>query len=263
MSSICDSCHAGCCRTYRLLITIYDFLDLVNLLGVDKAVQGLAFEELAYDPNYSSNKSSPFPFVFDNPDRKGKMFHLALKKVESALFPGTYKCHFLAEGRREQKEVNPDLPGHAEHVGSEFYGRCGVYTHRPTMCRTYPIGYNHQNNRSVLSRRKEISEHPALQICPKQNLDLTDFGLNQADAFMKRNDDLLLLHARTLGHNEEVLRWNSLQERPVEKIVPFMLQFGSSMILVQKPKETNQAKPVVPPVNSANPPVVETAGAPR
>jgi Fe-S-cluster containining protein len=247
MSSICDSCHAGCCRAYRLIITIYDFLDLVNAVGLEKAVNATTFESMPYNPNYAINKNIMFPFIFDNEGKKGLMYSLALKKVDSLLFPGTTKCSFLHEESRPEPNINPELRNHSQHPGSKVSAMCSVYENRPTMCRTYPIGFNPNTNTSLLRRRENLpnaAEKAAYQICPKEQLELTDFGLTKPETIMKKNDELLLSDARTHAHNEAVTRWNSQPERSIDKVVSFILGIGNSLIAsYQAPKM--QAPPII------------------
>ncbi|MDX1917640.1 MAG: hypothetical protein SFT81_00650 [Candidatus Caenarcaniphilales bacterium] len=260
MSSICDSCHAGCCRVYRLIITIYDFLDLVNHVGLNEAVNGVNFEPSPFNENYSSNRNMMFPFIFDDPDRKGKMFSLALKRVESKLFPGTLKCHFLTEGEREQIVINPELPNHEEHLGSRFYGRCSVYEGRPTMCRTYPIAFNPNLQRSFIQKREDnpkAADDKVLKICPKPTVGLADFGITDQKTMLRKNDEALLNHARTLAHNESVLRWNSQPEREIKNVVPYMLNVGKLAIAEMKPQSNQIQRPLNPETNTkVAPPIV-------
>ena len=252
-STICDSCHAGCCRTYRLIITILDFLDLANNLGLDKAVQGVSFEPTPYNLDYMNNKQMMLPFIFDNQDKKGFVYSLALKRVESGLFPGTLKCNFLDESLRPEQQINPELPNHAEHPGSRAEARCSVYENRPTMCRTYPIGLNPQNYVSVLKRREDLptaQQNSVYKICPKEHLELKDFGLDKPGAIAKKSNDLLLNDIRTKAHNEIVLRWNSQPERLLEKLVPFILSVGNS--LIQAPPRPQVQNQTIPPIIQTN-----------
>ncbi len=252
-TSICDSCHAGCCRAYRLIITIYDFLDLVAGQGTERAVQGVTFEALPFNAGYTSNKHMMYPFIFDNADKKGFMYSLALKRVESKLFPNTLMCNFLEEEQRLEPAVNSELRNHQNHPGSKYTARCSIYHDRPTMCRTYPIGLNPNTFTSVLKRRENLPQaatQEAYQICPKQELDLKDFGLEGSAAILKKNNDLLLNHVRTEAHNEAVLRWNSQPERLIEKVVPFMLSLGNASIGVYKePQQNIQAPPIIQTTN--------------
>jgi Fe-S-cluster containining protein len=72
----------------------------------------------------------PLHFVDRPADRR---FLLALKRVDSALFPGTQRCWFLQEWKRET-----EAPERGEHPGRHTLGRCGIYGSRPHVCRIFP-----------------------------------------------------------------------------------------------------------------------------
>jgi hypothetical protein len=162
-------------------------------------------------------------------------------------------CNFLKEEAREEQKVNPHLRNHKFHPGSKVSAMCSVYENRPTMCRTYPIGLNPSTYTSILKRRENLpmaAQNEGYQICPKDNLEMTDFGLDTAQACMQKNNDLLLSDARTRAHNEAVIRWNSQQERLIEKVVPFFMSVGNSMITSFK-------------APSGGPPIIDTSAPPR
>lgn len=237
MSSICDSCHAGCCRTYRLVITVFDFLDLITAVGMERAVQGTCFEAMPFNENYILNNHGIHPFVFDDEEKKGAMYSLALKRDESQLFPNTLKCNFLSEEKRPEPNINPALPNHEKHPGSHTMARCSIYENRPIMCRTYPVGFNHTNFSSQLKRREDLpmaSQDDAYKICPKSQLELADFELNNPASLMKKNNDLMLNDIRNQAHNQIVIKWNSQPERLSTKIIPFLLAVGNNLISAYK-----------------------------
>lgn len=238
MKTICDSCHAGCCRIYRLLITVFDFVDLVNGLGIEKAIEGTCFETFPSDLNYTANKHSTFPFIFDNANRKGFMYSLALKRTDSSLFPGTQKCFFLTEELRPEPIENPDLPGHKFHPGSKVQGKCSIYAHRPNVCSNYPMAFNPNTFTSQLKRRDSLPQAAAYegyQICPKQVLQLSDFGINGSPEIMAANNQLLLGNARIQAHNEIATKWNSQSDRMIENVVAFILSNCNSSVAAFMP----------------------------
>jgi hypothetical protein len=115
------------------------------------------------------------------------------------------------------------------------------------MCRTYPIGFNSQIFSSQLRRREDLplaAQHDAYKICPKSQLELSDFALNTPAALMKKNNDLMLNDMRNQAHNQSVLKWNSQPERLTAKIIPFILSVGNNLIGAHKPNK---------------PPIIETA----
>ena len=238
MSSICDSCHAGCCRTYRLTITIFDFLDLVNAIGLQKAIQGTSFEAIPYDASYLDNVRGIHPFIFDDPDKKEFMYSLSLKRIESKIFPGTKMCSFLhEEGRLVQKEGTKETD--FDHPGKRVSGLCSIYSHRPMMCRTYPFNFNPNKMNSFLKRRDDLpqsQEKEAYKICPKTELSLADFDLKNPNDILQKNNDLMVGYMRNLAHNKVVHRWNSQTTRLNTDIVSFFLAVGNSLIGSYKSK---------------------------
>jgi len=215
------------------LITVFDFIDLVNALGMEKTIEATCFEAQPLDLNYTINKHSTFPFLFDNPQHKGFMYSFALKRVDSELFPGTQKCFFLHEEKRPEPFENPELPAHRFHPGSKIAGRCLIYEHRPNVCMNYPIAFNPHTWTSQLRRRENLPQasiYEGYQICPKQVLSLNDFGINDPASIMKSNDNLLLGDARVQAHNHIAMRWNLQADRLIENIVPYIIQSTNSSI---------------------------------
>jgi Fe-S-cluster containining protein len=234
---ICDSCHGACCRAYRLTITIYDFLDLVNLVGLEEATKGITFEAIPYNENYVLNKKLMLPFIFDDIENSDKqMYILCLKRVASELMPNVQQCYFFREEKREEPLINPNIPNHAEHPGSQYKGWCGAYSHRPSMCRTYPIGLNTETYQSILARREDqaaANTNKALSLCPKSNLSLEDFGLQDQNAYMNKMNDLLLSESRTQAHNQAVMKWNSQTKRPLKRVLNFFQNIQKTLILTK------------------------------
>lgn len=249
-SYLCDSCHGSCCRTYRLTITISDFLDLALLKGIQEAVNGTSFEAIPYNSNLLSNKRMMMPFIFDDLNASSPaMYLLCLKRVPSELFgEGVVRCHFLQESKREEVKINPNLPDHENHPGSKFEGLCGVYSHRPTMCRTYPMAFNPDLHQSFLKRRdnpQQVEHNSAFKLCPKEKLELSDFGLDDPQQMMNKQNDLLLGEARTQAHNHAVMQWNSLPKRSTKEVIGYFVNVGKNMIQVPREQIQSLEPPVV------------------
>jgi Fe-S-cluster containining protein len=217
---------------------------LVNLVGLKEASQGIAFEGVPYNENYFNNKRMMFPFIFDDAENGDKqMFYLCLKRVPSQLLEGVMQCTFFKEEKREKQEINPNIPNHSEHLGSQYKGWCGVYSHRPTMCRTYPIGLNTETYQSFLIRREDApqaAKNKALHLCPKSELSLQDFGLDNQDAYMNKMNEVLLNEARNQAHNQAVQKWNSQPKRSVKNVIPFIQKVGKTSILVKSQVQVNK-----------------------
>lgn len=132
MAGICDTCHAGCCRTYNVFITAHDALTIAQDLALPVAefVTFLAADEQQARQFPADHQS---PMIFSDPGKENARFFLMLKKVESGLIPGTLKCFFLQEWKRQDPIAN-----RGDHPGARIAGRCGVYGSRPLLCRTFP-----------------------------------------------------------------------------------------------------------------------------
>lgn len=164
MASICDTCHAGCCRAYHLFITVYDALRISTDLGIP-------IGEFATMVSRSEEEAKKVgkglrPLRFSDPEFKDAYFYLALKRVESRLVPGTLRCYFLQEWER-----TTPLPTATDHPGSRIAGRCGIYTSRPLMCRTFPT-FLHSNGKVAFINNPEPVRRegadPIYTLCPEE-----------------------------------------------------------------------------------------------
>jgi Fe-S-cluster containining protein len=213
-------------------------VDLINNIGLERAIEGTYFETNNLDLNIFLHKDAIFPFVFDDTDRKGFMYFLALKRVDSEIFPGTQKCHFLTESKRTEPLVNNNLPNHSRHPGSRYSSECSIMGNRPLACTTYPLIYNFQSQTMLLKRREDfpqMEQHEAYKLCPKDDLLFRDFGKNSPKEIASMRDDMHLAVIRNQMHNEIATRWNSQPFRSINTIVPFLMGAVSSSISVALP----------------------------
>lgn len=149
--SLCESCHAGCCRSFAVPVTGADILRIENELG-------LSFWDFACrwaDPHGRIAKNLVPHFHFaDEPETP---FTICLQHTQSAVFAGATKCQFLVEN-----------PPDAEHrLGT---ASCGIYKSRPSACRTFPTKLSDKGDLVVLydipkSGREDKS--PAYELCPR------------------------------------------------------------------------------------------------
>lgn len=130
MSGICDTCHAGCCRAYHLVITAYDALVIARDLSLPI---GEFTHFLATAADQINQFGDNTPIEFADAGLEMKRFFISLKKVASPLIPGTEKCFFLQEWMRQEP-----ITVRGDHPGARIAGRCGIYHSRPQMCRTFP-----------------------------------------------------------------------------------------------------------------------------
>lgn len=148
---LCDSCHAGCCRSFAVPVTGADILRIAN-------DQGLSFWDFACrwaDPQGQISRSLVPHFHFA--DEPATPFTICLRHVPSTIFRNVTKCQFLEE-----------TPADAEHpLGT---ARCSIYQSRPSACRTFPTKLSDKGDLVVIydipkSGREE--KHPAYELCPR------------------------------------------------------------------------------------------------
>jgi Fe-S-cluster containining protein len=150
--SPCETCHAGCCRSFAVPVSGADILQIQRDLG-------LSFWKFACrwaDPqgNIARNYAPHFHFE-DEPETP---FVVCLLHEESQFLPGTSKCRFLME--------SPPDAGHPLGVA-----RCGIYHSRPSACRAFPTKLNRSGELAVIydvPERGRQEEGDAYQLCPRQ-----------------------------------------------------------------------------------------------
>jgi Fe-S-cluster containining protein len=164
MSGICDTCHAGCCRTYHLVITAFDALSIANDLSLPVGEFATFLATSGEVTKLLSGHNTPIQFT--DPELRDKQYFVALKKVESQLIPGTQKCHFLLEWNRQET-----IPGRGDHPGARIAGRCGIYHSRPQMCRAFPA-FLHSNGAvafvSTPAPNDLQLQHEIYKVCPEK-----------------------------------------------------------------------------------------------
>lgn len=150
--SPCESCHAGCCRSFAVPVTGADILRIERDCGV-------RFEEFVCrweDPDGTIARDRAPHFRFS--DAPQTQFLICLKHEASDLFPGTTRCRFLRE----------DPPDTRHPLGR---ARCGIYDSRPGACRTFPAKLNRTGELAILADvplRGRAGEHPAYELCPRR-----------------------------------------------------------------------------------------------
>jgi Fe-S-cluster containining protein len=166
MAGICDTCHAGCCRSYHLFVTAFDAFRISRDLGlpVGEFVTLLSFPTT--DVKRYEGEFVPIRFGRGEGAEDTTRYLLALKKIESHLFPGTEKCYFLNEWKRDRP-----ASGREGHPGKEYIGRCSIYGSRPMVCRTYPTSLHQNVAVGLITTPPPIdlaSKHEVHKICPEE-----------------------------------------------------------------------------------------------
>jgi Fe-S-cluster containining protein len=152
MSSICRSCHAGCCRAYAVPITGADVLRLERSTG-------LGFWDFAcrWEDHHGVISGSYAPQLYFE-DEILTPFVLCLLHANSANAPGTAKCRFL-------EELPPDA---ASPLGN---ARCQVYESRPSACRVFPLKMQTVSPLTILSdvppHGRPDDGHEIYRLCPR------------------------------------------------------------------------------------------------
>ena len=147
----CSTCHAGCCRTYVVPLTGADIMRILSQTGLsfwDFVVRWTDPQgkiALKYAPHFRFRDDPLMPYV------------IALMQEDSAQFPGTARCKFLAEG-----------PQSAEHPLG--ISQCGIYGARPSACRVFPTKFDKAGELAVLydvPSHGKAGGHPAYRLCPR------------------------------------------------------------------------------------------------
>ena len=147
----CESCHAGCCRSFAVPLTGSDILQIEEALK-------LTFWDIACrwaDPENTVARRYAPQFYF--PDEPQIPFVICLIQRESTYFPGTRSCRFLVEGQ-------PD----AEKPQGE--ARCGIYKARPSACRVFPARFHQSSDLAIIDNPNETqptSGDSIYNLCPR------------------------------------------------------------------------------------------------
>lgn len=119
--SLCQDCHAGCCRSFAVPTTGADILTIMSDLKLDFWDFACRWEDR--DGIIARNYAPHFRFQ-DDPDTP---YVVCLKHVNSQQFSGTTRCLFLKEG--------------SQASGPAAKSSCGIYSSRPAACRVFPLKF--------------------------------------------------------------------------------------------------------------------------
>lgn len=230
MAGMCDTCHAGCCRGYNLLITGYDALlmsrQLSLPLGEFCTLMGFRVEQAKRFEN------SYVPIRLADRGCEEKRYFLALKRIESQLVPGTVRCYFLNEWKREYPATERE-----GHPGKEVVARCSIYGSRPMMCRTYPTSLHRDVALGYVSTPRPIDladKNPVYQLCPEK-WTATDFSADPTAAV----HNLAIHRYEQDFYNQAIAEFNK-KPRTLAEFFPFLARiyenrFRTAPELVARP----------------------------
>lgn len=151
MGSPCESCHAGCCRSFAAPISGADIIKIEQSYD-------LSFWDFACrwaDPQGTIAKNVAPHFHFS--DDLDTPFVICLAHETSQQFPGTTKCGFLVEGEADA----------SHEIGK---AHCRVYENRPMTCRNFPMKLNETGDLAILydvPKPGRDGGHRAYDLCPE------------------------------------------------------------------------------------------------
>ena len=151
MTSPCETCHAGCCRSFAVPITGADILRIERALRID--FWQFVCRWADPDGRIARNDAPQFHFA----DEPQIPFVVCLMHAQSHFLDGTTKCRFLTEC-----EPDPLNPLGAAH--------CGIYDSRPAACRAFPMKLDSTGELAILydvPPRGRAGRHPAYDLCPR------------------------------------------------------------------------------------------------
>lgn len=150
--SQCESCHAGCCRSFAVPLSGAD------IIGIEKRLK-LTFWDFVCrwaDPRGKIARGKVPHFHFA--DDPATPYVICLMHTDSPFRPGTTKCRFLIES-----------PGDEEHPLGK--ARCGIYNARPGACRIFPTRLDAAGGLGIVCEVPEqVREdaNPVYKLCARQ-----------------------------------------------------------------------------------------------
>ncbi|MFH1264305.1 MAG: YkgJ family cysteine cluster protein [Planctomycetota bacterium] len=147
----CQSCHAGCCRTFAVPVSGADIIRIESELGLgfwDFVCRWADAESkiaLKYAPHFHFSDEPKTPFV------------ICLAHSASAYFPQTTKCLFLREGSPDEERPLGEA-------------RCGIHKSRPSACRAFPTKLSEAGNLAIIRdvpERGRPGDSPIYELCPR------------------------------------------------------------------------------------------------
>lgn len=140
----CHTCEAPCCRAYHIGISAWDAFRIARGVVVPMTdFCALGWRETA---------EADYRIVLDGcaPSNERRFHALALRKVPDPDPRFRSRCPFL--------------------VSAGPFGRCGIYEHRPLVCRTYPARVVHG----------VVALDAGGRYCPPAGWNLVDIDLGRA-----------------------------------------------------------------------------------
>ncbi len=151
-NNLCDTCHAGCCRSYAVPLTGADIIRIEQDLNLSFWDFACRWEDAE---GRISGNHAPQIYFKDEPETP---FVICLSHTQSHFRKNTDKCRFLMESQPDEK--------HPLGVA-----RCSIYQSRPSTCRAFPTKLNQTGELAILSHVPEsgrAGNDPIYNLCPEQ-----------------------------------------------------------------------------------------------
>ena len=211
---ICGECTCGCCRKFAIPITGYDILKISKNLKININ----SFIEIDPVPEERIEDESSIVGLFKFAESASDGFYkFCMKKVESSLVPGVFKCIFLQEWYN-----NPDNPS-VENI----VARCGIYGNRPTICAAFPATVDKSGYFAVIVSKKITEEDNILyKLCPREIV-REDFPQNSESIL---RTVLMNKYEQDFFKTIAVI-WNE-NPKPLNLFIPFLENWYAERVLI-------------------------------
>ncbi|VAX39087.1 hypothetical protein MNBD_PLANCTO02-410 [hydrothermal vent metagenome] len=150
--SLCEGCHAGCCRSFAVPVTGADIIKIEHDLKLSFWDFVCRWED---KEGNIAGKYAPHVYFSDEPETP---FVICLVQTKSSFLTKTDKCQFLVE--EEPDSTHPLGVAH-----------CGIYNTRPSACRAFPTKLNETGELAViydLPKRGRADDNSIYDLCPEE-----------------------------------------------------------------------------------------------
>ena len=215
---ICNSCHGGCCRNFGVGLTGYDILNISKILNLDPIsfVQVLPVDK---DIELQSKYSALFKFTDYNINY---FYRFCLRMDKSMLVSETIKCMFLLECFANPLVLSED----------KIIARCGIYTCRPLICRTFPSKLDPTEKMGIVFNPiVENTENKIYNLCPRT---LTNDDLdNSSDEILKS----LIMRKFEVDYFKNLAEYWNKNPGTISEFLIFMEKVYKKRVLVENVTE--------------------------
>lgn len=211
---LCDNCHGGCCRRYKitlfgsdiiricenLKVDMFFFIDVAKV-SIDIAKQVEDVKPLFIFTDAGEDIYFEIFLKFNYESSKHYSQNLNLDYELNKEFSGTLKCMFLQEWNAQEQQ-SKELSG--------IVGRCGIYDIRPLACRSFPAGLyggkvQIKDPHTILEKEdRKPSNHGAYALCERE-LEYKDFMMDEQSMF----ENVVLNNQEMKFYIQLAKKWNA------------------------------------------------------